>query len=108
MALPNMTKAAVQGRKGEDNSVERPAMEKAEMSKVSPLVATPRQARHWAKQYRTEIAAGSSSVLSTFSAVSPDSPNVIAGKQYINVAGSTPWTPSKLECKRTYSILSLY
>ena len=31
---------------------------------------SPRQAKHWAKQYRTEIAASSSSVLSTFVAVS--------------------------------------
>lgn len=78
MARPNMTKATVQGRNGDDKAAERPAMEKAEMSKVSPLAATPRQARHWAKQYRTEIAAGSSSVLSTFSAVSLDSPSLIA------------------------------
>lgn len=31
---------------------------------------SPRQAKHWAKKYRTEIAASSSSVLSTFVAVS--------------------------------------
>ena len=69
MALP---KAAVHRRNGDDGAVERPATEKPEMSEVSPLVVAPRQARHWAKQYRTEIAAGSSSILSTFSAVSLD------------------------------------
>lgn len=68
MALP---KAAVHRRNGDDGAVERPATEQLEMSEVSPLVVVPRQARHWAKQYRTEIAAGSSSILSTFSAVSP-------------------------------------
>ena len=41
----------------------------AERSRISPLAPTPGQARHWAKVYRTEIAAGSSSVLSTFVAV---------------------------------------
>ena len=40
------------------------------MSGMSPIVPTPPQAKHWAKQYRTEIAASSSSVLSTFVAVS--------------------------------------
>lgn len=69
MALP---KAAVHRRNGDDGTVERPATEKPEMSKVSPLVVAPRQARHWAKQYRTEIAAGTSSILSTFSAVGLD------------------------------------
>lgn len=71
MALP---KSAVHRRNGDDRAADRPAMEKAEFSSISPLVVTPRQARHWAKQYRTEIAAGTSSILSTFSAVSLDAP----------------------------------
>ena len=69
MVLP---KAAVHRQNGDDGAVKRTAMEKPEMSKFSPLVVAPRQASHWAKQYRTEIAAGSSSILSTFSAVSLD------------------------------------
>ena len=44
--------------------------EKPEMSKISPIAPTTKQAKHWAKQYRTEIAASTSSVLSTFVAVS--------------------------------------
>lgn len=67
MALP---KAAAHQRNGDGGGVEGPAPERPDMSKDFPLVVTPRQARHWAKQYRTEIAAGSSSILSTFSAVS--------------------------------------
>lgn len=65
-----MNTAAVHARNGDDRATERTVMEKVEMSEASPLGPAPRQARHWAKQYRTEIAAGSSSVLSTFSAVS--------------------------------------
>ena len=44
-------------------------VEAPKMSTVSPLAPSPDQARHWAKKYRTEIAASSSSVLSTFVAV---------------------------------------
>lgn len=73
MALPNLTKAAVHRKNGDDSAAESPVPEKPEMSKAFPIVATPRQAKHWAKQYRTEIAAGSSSILSTFSAVSLES-----------------------------------
>ena len=43
------------------------------MPQVSPLVPHPKQTRHWAKQYRTEISALSSSVLATFAAVRPRS-----------------------------------
>ncbi len=37
------------------------------------VAPSPQQAKHWAKRYRTEIAASSSSVLSTFVAVSQPS-----------------------------------
>ena len=40
------------------------------MASTSPLLPNPKVAKHWAKRYRTEIAASSSSVLSTFFAVS--------------------------------------
>ncbi|KAI4201790.1 MAG: hypothetical protein LQ350_002990 [Teloschistes chrysophthalmus] len=39
----------------------------------SPLIPSPQQRKHWAKQYRTEIAASSSSILSTFAAYPLDS-----------------------------------
>lgn len=67
---------------------------------------SPRQAKHWAKQYRTEIAASSSSVLSTFVAVSITiiGPNgTLAGVRGVNLADldcSILWTPSRRECKR--------
>ncbi|MCJ1255725.1 hypothetical protein MMC24_003542 [Lignoscripta atroalba] len=50
-----------------------PPIDTASMSKASPLGPTPQQAKHWAKKYRTEIAASSSSVLSTFVAYPLDS-----------------------------------
>ncbi|MCJ1355089.1 MAG: hypothetical protein MMC33_005080 [Icmadophila ericetorum] len=40
------------------------------MATTSPLLPNPKLVKHWAKRYRTEIAASSSSVLSTFFAVS--------------------------------------
>lgn len=43
------------------------------MSKLSPLAPTSQQAKLWAKYYRTAIAAGSSSILSTFVAYPLDS-----------------------------------
>ncbi|MCJ1475338.1 hypothetical protein MMC13_004000 [Lambiella insularis] len=35
------------------------------MAKVSPIIQNPEQAKHWAKRYRTEIAASVSTLLST-------------------------------------------
>lgn len=55
---------------GDDDASKKPIALKPEMSKLSPLAPTPRQTKHWAKQYRTSIATLSSSVLSTFVAVS--------------------------------------
>lgn len=58
------------GQSGDDKPSKELAAEKLEASTVSPLTPVPRQAtKHWAKQYRTELAAGSSSVFSTFTAV---------------------------------------
>lgn len=53
-----------------DNPSKNPLSGTPDMSRLSPLAPTPGQAKHWAKHYRTEIAACSSSVLSTFVAVS--------------------------------------
>ena len=44
----------------------------SKMSNVPPIIPPAGVAKHWAKKYRTEIAASSSSVLSTFVAVSHD------------------------------------
>ncbi|KAL9004468.1 MAG: hypothetical protein Q9188_002721 [Gyalolechia gomerana] len=51
-------------RSNGDNSSHKPAI-------TSPLIPSPQQRKHWAKQYRTEIAASSSSLLSTFAAQYP-------------------------------------
>lgn len=58
-------------RGGEDakEGVDQSALDAPETSKMSAIVPSTKQAKHWAKQYRTEIAASSSSVLSTFVAV---------------------------------------
>ncbi|KAL8793472.1 MAG: hypothetical protein Q9195_003955 [Heterodermia aff. obscurata] len=55
-------------RKAKDGSEGSPevVMEKPEMSTVSPIAPTEKQAKHWAKLYRTEISASTSSVFSTF------------------------------------------
>ena len=42
---------------------------KINMSNTTPLAPSQAQARHWAKHYRTEIAASSSTVLATFVSV---------------------------------------
>ncbi len=40
-----------------------------EQSTALPIIPTIQQRKHWAKKYRTELAASGSSVLSTFVAV---------------------------------------
>lgn len=57
---------------GDDDPSKKPNVQRPEMSKITPLAPTPRQAKHWAKQYRTAVATLSGSVLSTFVAVSGD------------------------------------
>ncbi|KAL8701692.1 MAG: hypothetical protein Q9224_000385 [Gallowayella concinna] len=47
----------------------------------SALLPNPQQRKHWAKQYRTEIAASSSSLLSTFAALVKVSPGVKQRKE---------------------------
>ncbi|KAL8938872.1 MAG: hypothetical protein Q9211_003008 [Gyalolechia sp. 1 TL-2023] len=51
-------------RSNGDNPPQKPAI-------TSPFIPNPQQRKHWAKQYRTEIAASSSSLLSTFAAQYP-------------------------------------
>lgn len=55
------------------NSPQKPAVQPPNIPIISPLLPNPQQRKHWAKQYRTEIAASSSSLLSTFAAVSANS-----------------------------------
>ena len=52
-------------RNGGDGPAKEP-----EKSTILPIVPIIQQRKHWAKKYRTEIAASGSSVLSTFVAVS--------------------------------------
>ncbi|KAI4252365.1 MAG: hypothetical protein LQ352_004328 [Teloschistes flavicans] len=61
----------LQKRNDGDDSAQKPVIQTpACLPTSSPLIPTPQQRKHWAKQYRTEIAASSSSILSTFAAVS--------------------------------------
>lgn len=57
------------GRNDGNEPPKKTSTENPGMSKLSPLTPTSQQAILWAKYYRTAIAAGSSSVLSTFFAV---------------------------------------
>lgn len=94
--------AGLQPRRSEGNEpTKKPSTEKPEMSKLSPLAPTSQQAKLWAKYYRTAIAAGSSSILSTFVAVSVNYYSNVNEHRNADDFGSTPWTRSKLVCKRT-------
>lgn len=54
---------------GSEGTKEAVVEKKPEMSTISLIGPSQQQAKHWAKKYRTEIAASSSSVFSTFIAV---------------------------------------
>ncbi|KAL9584156.1 MAG: hypothetical protein Q9212_002291 [Teloschistes hypoglaucus] len=71
----------------------------------SPLIPSPQQRKHWAKQYRTEIAASSSSILSTFAAVSwaLANPNK---EPFPLTSFSTLSIRSRLACKRCLAPLA--
>lgn len=86
-------------RRNEGDEPSITTVQKPEFSNIMPLGPTPGQAKHWAKIYRTEIAACSSSILSTFLAVSKD-----GERDYYrcaNYALSILWILSRLVCKRT-------
>ncbi|KAL8734947.1 MAG: hypothetical protein Q9181_003015 [Wetmoreana brouardii] len=51
-------------------SPQKPVVPNSSLPRASPLIPNSQQRKHWAKQYRTEIAASSSSILSTFAASS--------------------------------------
>lgn len=85
-------------RRNEGDEPSETTIPKPEISKIMPLGPTPGQAKHWAKIYRTEIAACSSSILSTFLAVSRD-----GEMDYYKCANSILsilWILSRLVCKR--------
>ena len=87
-------------RQLDDDGSKKPLSDDLSKSKRSPLTPSSQQAKHWAKKYRTEIAAGSSSVLSTFAAV-----GIIYHKSRDSGARltwtcSSLWIPSKPECRR--------
>ncbi|KAL8967894.1 MAG: hypothetical protein Q9197_005173 [Variospora fuerteventurae] len=56
-----------------DDSPPKAVIQHPNMPIHSPILPSPQQRKHWAKQYRTEIAASSSSLLSTFAAYPLDS-----------------------------------
>lgn len=70
-----------------------------DLTNVSRAVLRSEQAKRWTKRYRTEVAASSSSLLSTFVAVS-----VHVGGSYEHctmlTVHSIHWTLSRHACKR--------
>lgn len=86
-------------RRNEGDEPSMTTVQKPEISNIMPLGPTPGQAKHWAKIYRTEIAACSSSILSTFLAVSKDGER--DSYRRANYGHSILWILSRLVCKRT-------
>jgi hypothetical protein len=71
-----MNMAAAQGRPdGDDTQGSKPhgGSEESKAALPSTLTPTAEHAKHWARTYRTGIASGASSVLSTVTAVSSPS-----------------------------------
>ena len=63
--------AGIKDSSSGDRALEsKPAADEAPLTIPTTLTSTPEHAKHWAKVYRTGIASGASSVLSTFTAVS--------------------------------------
>lgn len=52
-----------------DSSPQKTTLQHPTAPIASPLFPDPQRRKHWAKHYRTEIAASTSSLLSTFAAV---------------------------------------
>ena len=65
MNMPNLEKR----RAGDDDFPKKPVLESTTTPLASSLVPNPQQRRHWAKKYRTEIAASTGSIIGTFAAV---------------------------------------
>lgn len=93
----NMTD--LHSRRNEGDEPSKTTVQKPELSNIMSLGPTPGQAKHWAKIYRTEIAACSSSILSTFLAVSED--GEMDYHRCSNYGLSILWILSRLVCKRT-------
>lgn len=85
-----MTMPGLRQERGDgDDSSKKPVVQHPTLPKTSPLIPNSQQRKHWAKQYRTEIAASTSSVLSTFAAVSDRSLQK-DGFEYLLMWSSTP------------------
>ncbi|KAL8914800.1 MAG: hypothetical protein Q9171_000636 [Xanthocarpia ochracea] len=62
--MPDLHKQSNDG----DGPLQKPKPQPPNLLNPSALIPNPQRRKHWAKQYRTEIAASSSSLLSTFAA----------------------------------------
>lgn len=101
--MPDLPKQDSHG----EGPIQKPgAQPSIQSAAAAALVPNSQRRKHWAKQYRTEIAASSSSLLSTFAAVRPP------GRQREGNMGLTgdsiPWIRSKRACKRTPPYLLLF
>ena len=101
---------AVRGNNGDDEGPKKkPDNEQPKLPASSALVPNPKQAKHWAKKWRTEIASSSSSVLSTLVAVGQGlTQGSISGHLELIIGGSILWTRSRPACKRTHSSVPFY
>ncbi|KAL8962576.1 MAG: hypothetical protein Q9193_001034 [Seirophora villosa] len=78
-----------------DHSPPKPVIQHPNMPIHSPVLPTPQQRKHWAKQYRTEIAASSSSLLSTFAA--PEGCRVLGDVASGDVKLGHIWPPTVIQ-----------
>ncbi|KAI4280847.1 MAG: hypothetical protein L6R38_004123 [Xanthoria sp. 2 TBL-2021] len=69
MSMPDLSKQDSHG----EGPIQKPRAQPPIQSAAAALVPNSQRRKHWAKQYRTEIAASSSSLLSTFAAYPLDS-----------------------------------
>lgn len=72
-----------------------------DLTDISSAVLRSEQAKRWTKRYRTEVAASSSSLLSTFAAVRHPVLQAITSTLEVLIASSILWTRSRPACKRT-------
>jgi hypothetical protein len=71
-----------------------------DLTDVSRAVLRSEQAKRWTKKYRTEVAASSSSLLSTFSAVCEAYLGNTMSRVQVLIDSSILWIPSRPDYKR--------
>jgi hypothetical protein len=96
LAIASMPKPEEGKHNVQQNIPNRPR----DLTEVSRAVLRSEQAKRWTKKYRTEIAASSSSLLSTFSAVRTPLPSGQTWNLGVLIASSILSIRSRPDCKR--------